>query len=290
MNKLNLIIGFFIGILIFSCSSDDDDNSINNPQEPLKQLVRIESTEFFENNNVSETIKRYFENGKLVVDSTWNTSGQFRSKRNYTYNTNGLIIKEEFEVIQSGLTAEWNYTYDSQGRLSNYNSIENEPGFGTFENNIEYNYVTSTLVEATDLDNGNVEELIFSTDGLLISRGNTQYVYKDNNDLESINYGGNQSITVNYSQNDVLGGFSRLETFFNGNIMNFLIEAGEIPYAGESYFGARKLIISRVHENNGFTSSVNYQHVLDNDGFLIEEIQTSNNYEGDFYTSQYFYE
>ncbi len=168
MNKLNLIIGFFIGIIIFSCSSDDDNNGTNNSQESLKQLVRIESTEFFGNNNVSETIKRYFENGKLVVDSTWSTSGQFRSKRNYTYNNNGLIIKEEFEVIQSGLTAEWNYTYDNQGRLSTYNFIENEPGFGSFENNIEYNYVTSTLVEATNLDNGNVVQFV-SIQGMFTS-------------------------------------------------------------------------------------------------------------------------
>lgn len=290
MNKLNLIFGFFIGILIFSCSTDDDNNATNNPQEPLKQLIRIESMEFFGNNNVSETIKRYFENGKLVVDSTWNNTGQFRSKRNYTYNSNGLILKEEFEIIESGFTAEWNYTYDSQGRLSNYSLIENQPGSGSFVRNIGYNYITSTLVEATNLDNGNVEELNFSSHGLLLSRGNTQYTYKNNNDLESIDYGGDQSVTVNYSENNGLGGFSRLETFFNGNLMNFLIDAGEIPYAGESYFGARKLINSRVHENNGFTSSVNYQHTLDNDGFLIEEIQTSDNYSGSFYTSQYFYE
>lgn len=286
MNKLNLIIGSLIGLLIISCSSDNDNNEINNVQDSTKQLSRIESTSFFEDEKYSETLIRYFENGKLMVDSTWNKDGQFTGKTNYTYNTNGVIIKEELKSNRSGLTAEWNYTYDNLGRLSKYQSIENDPISGNFESNIEYNYISDTLVEQKFVRSGYVNKLNFSVEGLLISTKNTKYTYKSNNDLESIDYGEeNQPVTVIYSQTDVLGGFSRLETFFNGNIMNFHLDAGEIPYAGESYFGAKKLISSRIHGN----SSVDYEHTLDDEGYLIEEVQISNNYNDEIYTTKYFY-
>jgi hypothetical protein len=291
--KKKLFTIILLGILAYSCSSDDDNNVVNLNE---KKLIRIESTEYFGNNNVGESIKRYFEDGKLKVDSTWNNNGNFRSKRNYIYNADGLISEENFEVIQTGLTAEWDYTYDNQGRLINYDYREVEPGFGTFERNIEYNYVSNTLVEATNLANGDTTNLNFSTDGLLLSAVqnqsvNEQYTYMVNQDIETITYPSNDEVvTVNYTQTNVLGGFSRLNSFHNGNTKNFLITVGEIPYAGESFFGARKLISSRVHIRNGFTSSINYQHLLDADGYLIEEIQTSLDYNDDYYSSEYFYE
>ncbi|ARN77139.1 hypothetical protein BST97_03560 [Nonlabens spongiae] len=291
MNKLSLIIGLFIGSFFVGCTSDDNNSVIDDPQEPLKQLVRIESTES-SNGMTSAEINRYFEDGKLKVDSIWNANGDFQSKRNYTYNSDGVIISEIFENEESGLTAIWNYTYDGQGRVQSSSFIESEPGFPDFERNFEYSYISNTLVEARNTESGDITQFNFSSEGLLLSRRNTEFSYKDNNDIETINYGGvdNEVVTVNYLSVPVNGGFSRLDKFYEGNIMNFLIDAGEIPYAGESYFGARNLITSRVHERNGFTSRVEYQHTLDGDGYLIEEVQTSVDYDGDIYSSEYFYE
>jgi len=279
-----------IGLMTSSCSSDDID-SPSTVEEPSKQLIRIESTEFF-NGQVSETIKRYFNEGKLVVDSTWNANGEFRSQTNYTYNSSGLLQNQRYEISETGLVAEWNYRYDSQGRLSRYDYIENSPDYGSFETRIAYNYISNTLVQAENLDTGNVEELIFTPEGLLLSTAKLEYTYTDNNNIKTISYGGfdDEVATVNYSEVDVLGGFSRLDQFFGGNMMNFLIDVGEIPYAGESFFGAKQLILSRTYERDGVISRLNYQHELDQDGYLIEETQTSEGYNDDYYSTTFYYE
>lgn len=294
MKKLNLFIALLIGITSISCSSDDD-NIIENPPQSEKQLKRIESTEYY-NGHVIKNIKRYFDDGKILVDSTWRNNGYFNSKRKYTYNSKGLISNETLEDFQTGFTAEVNYNYDEQGRLINYDYLENNPDYGVSERNINYNYISETTVKAINMNNDNTSILEFNSDGFLLSKSNNQsiyaeYEYHNNGDIEMISYPNQQKhLTVNYSQEVLKGGYSRLENFFNGNKKNFYIIAGTIPYAGESYLGAKKLISSRVYEENGNTSSINYQHTLDDEGYLIQELQNVVDYYDNYYSTEYFYE
>ncbi len=291
MLKLKILIGFACITFFMNCSSDDDSNDNVAPIDDQKKLLKIESTGYYGDNIMTEKIVRYFSEGKLVVDSAWNLNDNLIRTTKYYYNSNGLIINQEFESFTNGLTAEWNYEYDSDGRLINYHFLEEEPGFNPYERTIEYDYVSSSLITASYLESGNSRNIQISN-GNIVSNGDLAYTFNTNNDLATMYIGGSQEelITVNYSQLDILGGFNEIDYFYNGNRLNFQLTAGTIPYAGESYFGSEKTITSIVRERNGTTATINYQHSLDEEGYLSEEIQTSVGYNDDFYSSKYYYE
>ena len=69
MKKLNLLIGVFALLTIFSCSSDDNDSSNPNSIIGEWKLIRSlefengELTEFIEGNCVQQSRERFFEDG-----------------------------------------------------------------------------------------------------------------------------------------------------------------------------------------------------------------------------------
>lgn len=116
----------FIALSLAACSSDDgssgQDPDGNTGEKKLREIVQ---TEFNENGSVKLTTKTKFDdNDKALLEQQYNGMNELVAKREYTYNTKGVIDTMTYYSAETGLeTPNYRYTitYDADGRVSAVN-------------------------------------------------------------------------------------------------------------------------------------------------------------------------
>ena len=119
MKKLNLIIGILIGIMILSCSNDDDETQVAE-NELIGIWLRIDSNDTFEERytfNSNQTGNNYF------------LDGSFTNSSDFNWTTENNILTTTTDDDSFDITVPYQINSDGQLVLANdsdltYNKIE----------------------------------------------------------------------------------------------------------------------------------------------------------------------
>ncbi len=85
MKKLNFIIGILIGLLTFSCSSNNENKTINEPDSNAKLLKQITNSDGYWH--------KFFYNSQNQIELITQTSDQITLDSTYFYYKNGILSK-----------------------------------------------------------------------------------------------------------------------------------------------------------------------------------------------------
>lgn len=182
MKNLKLFLTvLLVSILSFSCSSDDDNSE---EQEETLKLVKTEKA--------SDNLKIDYEyNEDGILTKAIGTYPSFGYESNFIYNSEGKLIQWNSEETGSfPSTSSQTFTYDGQGRLSNYS--------GNSENvTLTYSGNTVTLSGTIEGDANASAELELNNIGLItkFTEANQYTIFQyDNN--------GNMIVAESFDNND----------------------------------------------------------------------------------------
>lgn len=273
-NSKLFLTALFATILLISCSSDDDS-----PNEPG------ETPKFVKTEKASENLKidyQYNEAGFLT--KSVGTYPSFDYESNFSYDSdNNLTQWISKETGGAPSTSTTTFTYDGQGRLTNYSQNSNNVAVSYFGN-------TVTLSGTIEGDANASAELELNANGLIIKFTEaiqyTTFQYDSNGNMiaaESFDNDDNaiKSFSIIYD-NKVNPFFGQFRSIYFERFIEFFWEFDGIYVSGfEGYnFPFNKNNFTSIKENNvEFTS---YIYSYDNENFptIVNE-----DYDGD--TFQY---
>lgn len=111
MKRLNVILGVLIGIIIFSCSSDDDSQV---PQ--IAQLYKMEQRAYV-NGTFEEKIIFDYSNQKLELVTFYNENDDLSFSSDFIYNSQEILIGVNDYSAENSQTRELTIHYDNQNRI-----------------------------------------------------------------------------------------------------------------------------------------------------------------------------
>ena len=160
MRKPNILIILFVGLIIISCSSDENNDSNENSQE-LQKLIMISDTEL-DSDEIQSTIELIYDNENLtsikeifvgIGENIWN----------YTYSGNQLETVNDIPVslINDILIIE--YTYEREEYIVENNKLVSLTAYfrdeldEPFQFNFKelYTYSNNNITETRFLDSNN---------------------------------------------------------------------------------------------------------------------------------------
>lgn len=120
--KLKFLPLAFAFIAMLTACSDDETSPLDNDTElQLRKTVTYMPSKTAYDNNQADSYKnvQYFENSKIVADSTFNASGVLNGKVIHTYTGNVHQFSVYSNIINYGDMPfrEFIHTFDNQGRL-----------------------------------------------------------------------------------------------------------------------------------------------------------------------------
>lgn len=158
---------FFIIIftLLFSCSTDDNDNNQLNENRLVKK-------EFV---NTLENIEYWYDDNMLtrIVSVSLNEDRQYEDE--YLYNSSNNVIERNFESNNSDFNSITAYSYDNSNRLISATNVNNSNVNGTTTTITTLSYNGNIITINEDNDN-NSDEIVLETN----ASGLVTKMYKDN--------------------------------------------------------------------------------------------------------------
>jgi len=278
MKKLNLILGVFLGMIIISCSSDDNDNT--EPQ--ISQLIKVEQRAYY-NEILEEKIIFDYNNQRLEMISFYNENDILAGSSDFIYNSQGILIGINDFSADNSQTRELTISYDTLNRIIQTDRVY----LSDLDNHITTNFTHNSDNTINSLYSylGNNQERIFEIN----SNGIIDKEIFDGNVVVSVEYNNLNPITkttssavYNYSyiENGVMP-FSFQNTFGN-NPINVVLFQNSLDDSSNSL--ATDLIASITSS----LSTKEYVYTLNDDNFPLTR--------KDFYNGEldneldYFYE
>ncbi|AXG67822.1 hypothetical protein KORDIASMS9_00004 [Kordia sp. SMS9] len=246
MKKLNLLCVLFIGLLVISCASDDDtqtitegdpQNSNGDPQNVVVQKLLSFSSSLTDSNEIEFMTQLTYTNDNLTkITENYINIGE--NVWNYSYTDNELTAVNSMPITYANgvLVVEYEFERDEYFILNNQvlsqiNSFRNDPSEAfQFSFKVEYNYTDNNITEKRYLDENDV------------LTGSTTYEYD--------------------TKNNILKGLDNLNKWI-------------FPYA-DLLGGANNNITSRKEfdENGTLLRDFSYQYEYDSNDFPTKRIRT----------------
>ncbi len=150
MKKLNLLFGIIIGIIILSCSSENDNNT--NQNTIIGEWQQIKTIEvYFDGTEISEDLTQCEQQGRLTL----NSNGILTSLRYYEDDENNCF---EDNTFVSG-------TWENDQSTYNFNFVyfdsENDTNIEITQTPIEVTFPNQNKMLIKDTNN-NVENIEFN--------------------------------------------------------------------------------------------------------------------------------
>jgi hypothetical protein len=134
MKKLNLLIVLFIGIIIYSCSTDENPTDNPGTEKELTQIIyQNDQYQFIQNieyDNSGNVIEINDNNGLVHSSNTYNSSNQLTIHEFNEYD-NGTLYFKETDVLtynsdnKISNIEHTSFFYNSDGSISSQNSVNN---------------------------------------------------------------------------------------------------------------------------------------------------------------------
>jgi len=134
MKKLNLLIVLFTGIIIYSCSSDDNPTDNPDSEKALTQIIyqndQYQFTQKIEYDDSGNVIEINDNNGLVYSSNTYNSSNQLTKHEFNEYENGTLYFKEIDNLTYNSDNKISNiehisFSYNSDGSISNQTSVNN---------------------------------------------------------------------------------------------------------------------------------------------------------------------
>lgn len=284
MKKLNLLIILFTGIIIYSCSSDENPTDNQNIEKVLTQIIyQNDQYQFIQNieyDNSGNIIEINDNNGLVHSSNTYNSSSQL-TKHEFNEYENGTLYFKEID----------NLTYNSDSKISNiehisffYNSDGSVSNQTTVNNIITYsnNSIIRTVDDFwnTRVEFGLTNDLITS---IKVYRSNELksdmlFSYDSNGNCisgtGSIDEGSLDSTTDNIDLTVTYGTQEKnpfFNMFFDYEILTFT-----------SFYNLRQVLINQQGNNypeiiqwyqySDYTYKETNDNSFDSDGYIISRI------------------
>ncbi|RRJ87771.1 hypothetical protein EG240_14500 [Paenimyroides tangerinum] len=156
-----IILGLLTSTILFSCSSSDDETSLN--EQPNPNMLKLktvqeknsnyEETYYYGNNDYvskmenTHSVYDFIYEGNKIVSRTESYDGEVVFRLDYYYS--GDLIIESFGNIYDGRTQRIEYTYDNAGRLVLEEIYEKDPIASNFVlmRTYEYKYDNNFIVK-----------------------------------------------------------------------------------------------------------------------------------------------
>lgn len=125
-----------LGLTALTSCTDNDTEDTNPNEAPMlhKTITYFPGLENFETRNV-----KYYEDNKIVADSTYDSSGNFISRAIHTYNSSNYTIDvKDADNVTIAAAAE---EYDTQGRLIAFFNYGQNYTYTYEGNNISVDYL-----------------------------------------------------------------------------------------------------------------------------------------------------
>ena len=164
MKTFSLLIGILTGVIIFSCSPDEENSKINN--NSIKKLIQFTSGSYScsneqltfniiydVNDNMSEV---NFENGLPLQKYTHNSKNQIIKTEMFIYD-NGLLEEKYEDVITYNLDSQITNIFASSIYYNSDSSIRNQ---NTKTHKTSYDTDLITVI-SDDPDNSNKAEYFY---------------------------------------------------------------------------------------------------------------------------------
>jgi len=197
MKKLNITLVLLIGLVVYSCTTDDSNQTINS-----RSISKLKATVYFMD-EIDRYLTRVYENNKPKTDSIYDINNEITYYSNWVFNDGKLSSKKTYDAV-GNLTNDFSVFYDDLNRISQII----DSGFGltrTTTTNFTYNS-DNTITSVSELDglitdktfflNSSglifkevsedlIEEIVYDSDFNVISKsgsfGTTNYFYDDIN-------------------------------------------------------------------------------------------------------------
>lgn len=258
MKKLFLLLA--IGLLITSCSSEENEISENQTQT----LVRVEQRQFDLNSGVlTEKIIFEYENQKPTIALFYDQNNQLMYTSEWNYSSDNFLSSITGYLPNGTLDLQTAITYDDSNRIiKTKRSRGNSPYLTTtyFTHNSN-----NTITSVTD-NNGNTLNKIFeiNNNGIIdkeIVDGNviTSVQFDDLKPVTNTSY----STIYNYNYLEV-GSFPfSFHSIFGNNIVNVVLFQNSLNDSLESF---TTKLIEKVESN---TTTIEYEYTLNDNNYPL---------------------
>ena len=269
MKKLNLLLAFLIGFILFNCSSDDNSNTQEEPQN--SQIVRtIQRIYDLDNSSLlEERIVIDYNNGKPILWSFYDNTNQLTFTEELNYSNNGLLTSIQGFLSDGTSYSETSITYDSSNRI--LQRIYNEED-GSYNETISFIYNNNNTITSETNSNGFTSSKIFelNDDGIIyreIQNGNivVSVNYNNFNPISKTSF--STTYTYEYLNSGNLPSFSSI---FGSNPANVVLFGNSLANQSDSLTTE---LISKITSD---TSTQEFIYILNDNNYPISMQNFSN--------------
>lgn len=279
--KKKFAILLFVTVL-FSCSDTLENIDTIDPASIDKELIKI-NTKFYDNQgNIESTTESLLESGKLISSRGHDISTNLQNKFVWEYNSDGLCNAIKFfdnnnaPVLEREILIE----YDQQNRVSRISEWNRVRNFTYNANNTisqATTFIDSQITFNTTYflnNNGQINKYIFDNN---TSTRTVEFSYVNDRITNAvIEYGGSNSVDVNYEYNDGIlpKGYSLKNIMNNmfGNTNNVIFTTlrsmeSEIPLYNDEFY------TSKIEYFNGQSNSIlknDFMYSVDSEGYTSQ--------------------
>lgn len=212
MKKLNLLIGVLIGLMILSCSSDDNTSNLNDNETELILSKWISKNYTFYDNNLGlytenpilqDSIEYTIANDRVISSTgiSYDDDSELIINSLITYSDDKIIKKQHF--INDVLSSEENYSYNSFDNLIEYKVKEGNQYLKS-----EFTYANDTIYNSKYSSTDDINYTLLSSEKIVLDNNNN-CTYHENTtgtftNTVSIMYDSNNNV-VSVSPNGVTG-------------------------------------------------------------------------------------
>lgn len=159
MKKLNFLIGILIGLSILSCSSDNDSETINEPNFSPKLLKQITTSEGYWH--------KYFYNEQNKIALKTQTSNQITLDSTYFFYNNNILsrsLQRIYVPVTGIVNSELTYNQFNSSMASGTYKVFKEDGTVFQDKTFEYTFLNNLIKSITyyNLDGSKSIEKIFT--------------------------------------------------------------------------------------------------------------------------------
>lgn len=176
-------------LILFSCNSDDSDNSTNVPQ-----LLKMEQLSY-DNGVLDERIVFEYNNQKPTKATFFDANNNLTASTNFIYNSNGLLSAIKNYEPNTNLISEMIITYNSQNKITKTDRVSTlQPNEHT---TVDFTYNSNNTITSVYTSGSNTQERIFE----LNSNGIIHKEIFNGNVIISVTYDNLKPITkTSYSE------------------------------------------------------------------------------------------
>lgn len=254
MKKIKLIILFFLGLTIFSCSNSEDSNS-------SQKLIKFEQKKY-SNGVLEEKNVFVLENEKPYSAHFYNASNELTHK-SYWHYTNGLLTSIKGYFPDGTLYIQSNTVYDSSNRIIQTSTNEDN---GSYLRTTNFIYNNNNTITSNTNNNGSNSSKTFeiNSNGLIdkeIVSGNTVVSVQYDNSTpisKTVN-----SVTSNFTYH-ATGLFPISEqSFFANNPINLVLSRNSLD---DTLEGLTNKLITDITSTS---SDYQYVYTLNENNFPL---------------------